>query len=376
MQIWEKKGSSFVHMDASDLKTLKNNSIVNFAKNQNFISHDFLNFDMNEFIPEEFVCALIEINHIVLHLNSMVKDKVNFINKSLTMENIEIENMDDYCYLTINDEKENPQIFRSKLLIASDGANSVIRNKLKMQTTGYDYNETGLICTLRGNKKVPIAFQRFLHNGIFALLPLYDDLYSIVSSMPKSINEDLRNLPDDQFLKFVNNILHSHSEMDTSQIDRLSIRNNYIQPPVITEILSKKFELNLQMQYANKVIDKNCILIGDASHVIHPMAGQGMNLGIMDSALLANEICSNINTGKRINDIRSMNDFSFKSQMNTRLMVATLECLRLVYHPTNPILTAVRNMGMSLSNSSEIMRGLFILSASGLASQPPKFEWE
>ena len=82
-----------------------------------------------------------------------------------------------------------------------------------MQTTGYEYNETGLVCTIRGNYPSDVAFQRFLHNGIFALLPLYDNLFSIVCSTPKNINED--------FLNFVNNVINNPSEFDTSQRDRL-----------------------------------------------------------------------------------------------------------------------------------------------------------
>lgn len=313
----------------------------------------------------------------VLHLQNLVKNKINIVNHSLNLDSIEIENTDDYCYLTINTPgKQKSQTYRSKLLVASDGGNSVVRNKLRMQTTGYEYNETGLVCTLRGNKASDVAFQRFMHNGIFALLPLYDDLYSIVCSMPKNINEDLKNLDNEKFLGFVNKVLHEPSNMDTSHLDRLWSKNNFIQPPVISEILSKRFDFNLKLQYANTPIDKNVVLVGDASHMIHPMAGQGLNLGITDAALLADEIAKCINSGKRLNDVRAMQDFAFKSQLNTRLMIATQESIKTLYGPTNPIVSAIRNLGMTISNSSEIMRGLFVLTGSGIASQPSKFAWE
>lgn len=385
MQIWESKGSSFVSLDVHDMQKLRNNTLINLFKSNNLLGKkDFINLDFVDKVPEDYICALIEINHIVYHLQEMVKDKINIIKKSIQMDKIEIENTDEYCYLTINNNNNNKEndpsdkslSFRSKLLVASDGGNSVIRNKLKMQTTGYQYNETGLVCTLRGNKASDVAFQRFLHNGVFALLPLYDNLYSIVCSMPKNVNEDLKNLDNQKFLEFVNNVLHNPSEMDTSQLDRLMRQNNYVQPPVIEEIISKKFEFNLQLQYANHPVNKNVVLIGDACHMVHPMAGQGLNLGIMDSAYLADEIVKAINSGRRLNDLRAMQDYTFKSQLNLRLMIATIESLKTIYGPTNSIFSAIRNIGMSLSNYSDFMRGLFILSASGIPAQPEKFAWE
>jgi len=393
MQIWESKGSSFVSLDVQDLQSLKNNSLINLFKSNNLLGKkDLINLDFVDKVPDDYICALIEINHIVFHLQEMVKDRINIIKKSIQMDKIEIENTDEYCYLTLNNPSSNnestlndsslnnnsskPQSIRTKLLVASDGGNSVIRNKLKMQTTGYQYNETGLVCTLRGNKASDVAFQRFMHNGIFALLPLYDNLYSIVCSMPKNINDDLKNLDNQRFLQFINNVLHNPSEMDTSQLDRLMRQNNYVQPPVIEEIISKKFELNLQPQYANNPVNKNVVLIGDAAHSVHPMAGQGLNLGIMDSAFLADEVVKALNSGRRLNDLRALEEFRFRSQLNTRLMIATIESLKTIYGPTNNIISTIRNIGMSLGNYSDTMRGLFILSASGISAQPDKFAWE
>ncbi len=397
MQIWESKGSSFVSLDINDLQSLKNhNFLINlFKKGKN----DLINLDFMDKIPDDYICALIEINHIVYHLQEALGDRINIIRKSIQSDKLEIENTDEYCYLTLlnnsttsaensfqnesnnnnnnkNNNRKSEECFRTKLLVASDGGNSLIRNKLKIQTTGYQYNETGLVCTLRGNRASDVAFQRFMHNGIFALLPLYDNFFSIVCSMPKNINEDLKNLDNESFLRFVNNVLHNPSEMDTSKLDRLMRHNNYVQPPVIEEIISKKFEFNLQLQYANNPVNKNVVLIGDAAHMVHPMAGQGLNLGIMDSAFLADEVVKALNTGRRLNDSRALQDFTFRSQMNTRLMIATIESIKTVYRPSNSFVSAIRNFGMSLTNFSDSMRGLFILSASGIPAQPDKFSWE
>jgi 2-polyprenyl-6-methoxyphenol hydroxylase-like FAD-dependent oxidoreductase len=336
---------------------------------------------------------MVELNHILFHLQESVKDKINFIRNSISADKIQIESQNDYCYLTLNYPQFNLQsnklkkkktssnslTFRTKLLVASEGGNSAIRGKMNFETAANKYNETGLICTLRGSEASEIAFQRFLHNGTFALLPLYDNLFSIVCSLPKSVNEELKKFDNSKFLAFVNNVLRNPSEMDASRLEKLITSKSvgyYKQPPLMEEIISSKLEFDLQLQYAVNPVDKNIVLIGDSPHVIHPFAGQALNLGVMDSAFLADEIVKALSNGRNVNDLKALQAFTYSSQMNSRLMIATVESIRALYGPTSGFLSALRNLGIAIGNSSEIMRGLFILSASGIPEQPRKFAWE
>jgi 2-octaprenyl-6-methoxyphenol hydroxylase len=362
MQVWENKGSSYMHMDTSDSKSLS--ALFDYLPSS-IIPTPRINND--------FICALVEINHLLHGLQTLLKDKLTIVNHKLAHENIEIDNDDQYTTLHLKKEGIN---YETKLLVASDGAKSTIRNKLGIETIGYDYNETGLVCTLRGNKGSEVAYQRFLHNGIFALLPLYDDLYSIVCSMPRQLNENLSKLDNQQFINFVNQVLHNPSEVDLSHLDRLAFANNFSTPPVITEVLSKRFEFPLQLQYAKNNVQRNTILIGDAAHVVHPMAGQGLNLGIADSALLADSIVSGLLDGKRVNDKRNLENFSFKSQLNYKSMIGAIEALKMTYSQTNDILTIIRNLGSSILNKSSYVKGLFMLTASGELVQPKRYSWE
>jgi len=395
LQVWESKGSSFISFGINDLQTLKNNSIINFFRSHNLLNkNEVINFDIVDYIPDDYICAMVELNHILFHLQESVKDKINFVRNSISSDKIQIESQNDYCYLTLNYPQFNLQsnklkkkqtssnslTFRTKLLVASAGSNLAIRGKMNFETAANKNNETGLICTLRGSEASEIAFQRFMHNGTFALLPLYDNLFSIVCSLPKSVNEELKKFDNSKFLAFVNDVLRNPSEMDASKLEKLISSKSvgyYKQPPLMEEIISNKLEFDLQLlQYEVNPVDKNFVLIGDSSHVIHPLAGQGLNLGVMDSAFLADEIVKALSNGRNVNDLKALQAFTYRSQMNSRLMIATVESIGALYGPTSGSLSALRNLGIAIGNSSEIMRGLFILSSSGIPKQPSKFAWE
>ncbi len=194
--------------------------------------------------------------------------------------------------------------------------------------------------------------------------------------MPRNINENLMKLSNEEFVALVNKILHDPSELDLSQLDRLSYNSNFSSPPIITEILGKRMEFPLQLQYVSNNVCDNIVLIGDAAHSIHPMAGQGMNLGIADSAILSNEIINGVLDGKRLNERRMLNDFSFKSQLNYKTMIGTIEAVKMSYKPTDIISTGIRNIGKTIINQCSYVKGAFMLAASGNLNYPENYAWD
>lgn len=365
MQIYESLGSSYVHLDSSDLKSLS--------------SLNYFFPSINDLIQENNLCYTVEINTILNGFNEVMRKNEKFIEViklNLSKNDISIENVSG-GYVCLHLHKEQKTI-RSKLLIASDGINSTIRNTLNIPTYGFDYNETGLVCTLRGNKSSNIAYQRFMHNGIFALLPLYDDLYSIVCSMPININENISKLSNDEFLAFVNRILHDPSEVDFSQLDRLFISNKFSNPPVMNEIVSlNRVQFPLCLQYAKNSVHENCVMIGDASHVIHPMAGQGLNLGISDSSMLADIIIRGLDLGRSINDKRNLDEYESFSNKNTKSMVFVLDIVKKSFMSKNVIFSALRNYGMSIIGNVNLLKSACTMFASGnVLITKDKFSWE
>lgn len=379
MQIWENQGSSFINFKSEEVKSVvdlfRNNILKNNAKtNKN-------NKDDEAFIADQenqkYISCMIEINHLQMALQERTKQFVNKINHKLDLNSFDIQQTDDYTYFTIFGDNENTT-YRTKLLVVSDGPKSIVRTKLDLPVTGFSYNETGLVCTLSGSFNSKASYQRFIHDGIFALLPMYDNYYSIVCSMPTEFNEKLKSISETDFINFVNTLLHSSSEVDFSQLDRLVQvnSNNFHNPPIINGIHSKRLSFPLQLQYLDNCVHKNVVIIGDSAHQIHPMAGQGLNLGISDSALLTNTIAKHVKLGKRINDGDALSEYSRYSQTNTKGMITAMEAVKLLFKPTNNIISGIRNLGMGLMNNNEYLKGLMVDLGSGKITLPKEYEWE
>ena len=352
MQIYEKEGSNFINFNSTQLKSIKNFIPIG-GKNE----------------TNKYISVLTELSHIVYALEKNI-EHVESLQIKIENDDINIEpSSEEYTIIRIKDN-----YYRTKLLIVSDGQKSIVRNKLNPSMKKFEYNETALVATLIGNKNTKTSYQRFVHNGIFALLPMYDNIYSIVCSMPTNFNEKLKSLSNNEFINFVNNILHSKSEKESFSI---FTSDNFQGPPIMTECISKLITFPLILQYVEDLVHHgNIIFIGDTAHSVHPMAGQGLNLGIADAAILANCLSKGKKLGKRINDKLTLNEFNTKSKLNTKCMIATMEIIKSVYGTENSIITGLRNFGMNLINSSEHIKGLLTDSGSGKLFLPSKYDWE
>eukprot|EP00340_Litonotus_pictus_P002488 CAMPEP_0170519080 /NCGR_PEP_ID=MMETSP0209-20121228/4617_1 /TAXON_ID=665100 ORGANISM="Litonotus pictus, Strain P1" /NCGR_SAMPLE_ID=MMETSP0209 /ASSEMBLY_ACC=CAM_ASM_000301 /LENGTH=452 /DNA_ID=CAMNT_0010804873 /DNA_START=273 /DNA_END=1631 /DNA_ORIENTATION=+ len=379
MQIWENQGSSSVNFKSNEVKSVIDfvkSNILNSSKSNETVEEDPSHPKYESM--SKFISCMVEINHLTMALQSKIKhNNITRVSAKLDIDSFNIEQSEDYSYFTIYGSNQNTT-YRTKLLLISDGPKSIARTKLNLPVTGYDYNETGLVCSLGCDKNTKTAYQRFTHNGIFALLPMYDNFYSIVCSMPTEYNEQLKQLKEEEFINFVNNLLHSPSEVDFSQLDRVLNHNsnNFNTPPFVVSLHSKRLSFPLQLQLVDNCIHKNCVIIGDSAHQIHPMAGQGLNLGIADCALLVNGLAKAKKLGKRLNDPEILSEYGTKTTINTKSMVTSMEAVKMMFRPTNSLFSGLRNYGMGILNNSEYLKGLMVDVASGKIILPDKYEWE
>lgn len=187
---------------------------------------------------------------------------------------VSIDSNDD----SVSVHLDEGETLRSKVLIAADGAGSGLRELAGIGTRGHAYDQRAVVAhvtTTRPHEDT--AWQRFLPGGPLAFLPLADGRSSIVWSLPDDEAERILALDDDQF----------RDELGCALDMRLG--------PITAATPRAAFPLRLNL--AERYVAGRCVLVGDAAHVVHPLAGQGMNLGFRDVICLRRELGGAIKRG-------------------------------------------------------------------------------
>lgn len=249
-------------------------------------------------------------------------------------------------YIAINSDKIK---INSKLLIAADGRNSFIRNYLNIKTYEHDYEQTALVGTIsHDNNHNNIALERFLHNGPFACLPLASqNTTSIVWT--EEINEAAK-------------IINSKKSEIEAILATKSVE--YMKKPQIIGEL-KAYPLNLI--YAKQNIFHRTILIGDAAHGIHPLAGQGFNLSIRDiedflTLIKQKSLMQILDPG--CNEI--VKEFSKMRKFDIFSLISVTHGLNQLFSNNLKSLSFARNYGIKATNSLGFLKNKMQKFASGL----------
>jgi len=303
----------------------------------------YIDFDSAE-IGEAELGHIIENSVITtsLHEKLMTLSNVSVITptacKSINLNNHE------YATLELDDGRE----LQAQLVIGADGARSWLRNKLGIQTSGWSYQQKGLVTTVRTSASHQnTAWQRFLPTGPLAFLPLNDNYSSIVWSTEEQEADRLLNLSDDDFLQALNSAL-GDSPLGT------------------VEETHKRAAFPLRLQHANDYIKSRTALIGDAAHTVHPLAGQGVNLGLQDVAVLCELILSALNNRKDIGSHQLLRRYERARKGANLLMMGTMDGFKRLFSNETPVLSFARNLGLSLTNRLSPIKNIIIRQAMGL----------
>lgn len=208
-------------------------------------------------------------------------------------------------------------MFVRSLQVGADGSKSLVRKIAGIKTTGWNYSQSGLICTVEHNAENHCAWQRFLPSGPIALLPIGDKFSNIVWTMSQDDSTCHKTMSEDDFVKAVNNALdyaygpHPQSSSLGQYLEKLpwftgqvpSTRESFQIPPKVTGVVSERMAFPLSLMHAHEYASKRLVLIGDAAHTVHPLAGQGVNLGFGDAAALANVIADGLSVGTDIGEV-------------------------------------------------------------------------
>lgn len=242
---------------------------------------------------------------------------------------------------------DNGSIITAKLLVGADGANSYVRQHLGFNQTFWDYDHTAIVANVKTEKAHELtARQAFTPTGPLAFLPLADPHQcSIVWSQDTEQANQLLNLSDDEFCKALGVAI----DLQLGQC----------------ELSTERFSHPLKMRYSRQWVDESVALVGDAAHTIHPLAGQGANLGIADALALAENIQQSILIKKPFYSKQQLRRYERFRKAEAQKVIGAMEGFKQLFAGNNPLKKLVRNVGLSAANKCNPVKQFFIKQAEG-----------
>jgi 2-octaprenylphenol hydroxylase len=259
---------------------------------------------------------------------------------------------DDWL-LTLTDGRQ----LRTPLLIAADGANSAVRRLAGCATREWDYLHHAIVTSVRCSEAhQATAWQRFTDDGPLAFLPLTaapgEHWCSIVWSATPDEAERLMALEDAGFC----------AELGKAFEHRLG-RVLHADP---------RLRIPLRQRHAKRYVEEGLALIGDAAHSIHPLAGQGVNLGFLDAAVLAEVLLHALARGERLADPRVLSRYERRRMPHNLAMMAAMEGFERLFQADPLPLRWLRNAGLNWVDELPEAKALFVRQALGLSGDLPE----
>ena len=248
-------------------------------------------------------------------------------------------------------ELDNGQLLQTSMVVAADGARSWVRDWAGFETREWDYHHHALVCTIEVERShEECAWQRFTEDGVLAFLPMaQSNLCSIVWSCPQARAEHLLALDDATFLQ------------------ELSRTFEYKLGQVLG--CGKRAAIPLRQRHAKTYVKDGIVLVGDAAHSIHPLAGQGVNLGFMDAYVLADEIKQAHKRGLAPSHPQVLARFERRRMPENLSMMAAMEGFKQLFAVKAPALRWLRNWGMSKVNRLDFLKNHIVQLAMGCIAQ-------
>jgi 2-octaprenylphenol hydroxylase len=238
-----------------------------------------------------------------------------------------------------------------RLLIAADGTESRTRELLGIGTAGHAYNQDALVAHVRtATPHAATAWQRFLPSGPLAFLPLPDGRSSIVWSTARAEAARLQSLDATSF----------GEELTRASGGMLGA----------CELTTSIASFPLKLQYALDYVRPRAVLLGDAAHVVHPLAGQGLNLGLLDCASLA-QVLGDAGAGGFFGEQRLLRRYERWRRSENLVTATALDALERLFASGDPGLAQLRMLGLGAVGRSPFVKRQFAERALGLKGDVP-----
>ncbi|CAM2846676.1 FAD-dependent oxidoreductase [Legionella worsleiensis] len=284
-------------------------------------------------------------------LGSIIEESI--LKQGLLLRALDHKNISLFAHCSV-DEVENSersinirseqQVWEGQLLMIADGAHSPTRNALKIELTSWSYHQNALVATVRTEKPhLKTAFQVFNPDGPLAFLPLVDSHHcSIVWSSDSERAQALMALTESDF----------NAELTRAFANELGQ----------VELISPRHQFPLQMRHVKHYTGTRWLLLGDAAHTIHPLAGLGLNLGLADIAswLKLNEQIQHTLVSKKM-----LGAYQRERKHAVWQTIMLMEGFKHLFSQTDKPITLLRGLGLRMCNELNPIKRLFVAHAAG-----------
>jgi 2-octaprenylphenol hydroxylase len=317
MQVWDATGSGQIQFDAADIAEPELGHII-----ENRIIQRSLWDQMEQLGRLQIICpARVEALTTDEHSNSL---------------------------LTLEDGGQ----LQVSLVVAADGANSALREMAGIGTRGWLYDQTAVVATVRAEYgHQDTAWQKFMPTGPLALLPTGKDLFSIVWSTSPEQATELLEMSEQDF----NALLTQTSEHRLGEL----------------KILGQRGAFPLRLQHANTYIKPGLALVGDAAHVIHPLAGQGVNLGLLDAATLIDVLVRARNRKRVLGGFPNLRRYERARMGDNVIMQTAMDGFKRLFSNQLLPLKLARNLGLGMVDHAPSIKHMIARQALGTSGELP-----
>jgi len=309
MHVWDHDGTANIQFAAQEIQQQHLGHIV---------ENSILQCSLLDYLAEQSSVSILR----GIKVNSI---KVDNIDKSPTVTTLLCE---DGTSLSAN------------LIVAADGGHSTIRRLANMDTREWDYHHKAIVATVRTSQPHQFtAWQNFLPSGPLAFLPLdhpSENYCSIVWSLESEKADKIMALNDDEFCHAVSRAFQHRLG------DAVSV--------------SQRYNFPLHQRHAVHYVSDNIVLMGDAAHTIHPLAGQGVNLGLLDAQALAQELIRGIERDLPVNEPSILRRYQRQRKVNNVEVMLLMEALKRLFGHKNIAVRWLRNAGLKKVNELTVLK--------------------
>jgi len=318
MHVWDSTGQGQIYFDSIDVGQVNLGHIVE-----------------NRVIQKALQLKLADYEHIELLM-------------PLSLSQVDIEQKIAAGKQSVRVETSDGQVLTAELIVGADGANSWLRKQAKIELNSWAYNQTAVVCTVHTSEShQDTCWQQFMPEGPLAFLPLHDGQSAIVWSTSEQRAQALINMDEALF----------NQELQAAFGSSLGV----------VQVSSVRSAFPLRLRHAKHYVQEHLALIGDAAHTVHPLAGQGVNLGLLDAVVLAEEIIMAHEKNRSLSSLSMLRRYERRRKTDNIAMLAAMDLFKRLFSNDSMPFKILRNTGLNLSDKFVPFKNNMIKRAMGLS---------